>query len=198
MHMRAVILLLSTFGIAAVAKAATTEPHIPLVGQAVSCERIKPVFQSRAIAKERGDVLLKLLDGGHAVEAIKRPGGIAPKVAPPRLWISVTLVDGTAYQIATDGGRIHLPEGIFEINEATQPQVRQWAADLDADLRREVLSAPRPCSYPVGIVRGTDTLSGIARLFYDDASKWTVIYEANKTILKNPNLVPAGAVLTIP
>jgi len=35
-------------------------------------------------------------------------------------------------------------------------------------------------------------------LFYGDASKWTVIFEANKAILKNPNLVPAGAVLVVP
>jgi len=126
------------------------------------------------------------------------PSGRTICVSPPRLWISVTLVDGTAYRIATDGWRIHLNEGIFEINEAMRPKVRQWVADVNADLRREVLSAPRPCSYPVGIVEGTDTLSGIARLFYGDASKWTVIFEANKGIIKNPNLVPADAVLVVP
>jgi len=61
-------------------------------------------------------------------------------------------------------------------------------ADLNADLRREVLNAPRPCSYRMWTLDDGGILPGVARILYGDANKWPVIFEANKAILKNPNL----------
>jgi 3D (Asp-Asp-Asp) domain-containing protein len=43
-----------------------------------------------------------------------------------------------------------------------------------------------------------DTLGGIAKIHYGNASAWRTIYQANKTIIKNPNLIRTGWVLTIP
>jgi nucleoid-associated protein YgaU len=43
-----------------------------------------------------------------------------------------------------------------------------------------------------------DTLSKIAKRFYGDASKWKPIWEANKSQIKNPDLIQIGQVLTIP
>lgn len=48
------------------------------------------------------------------------------------------------------------------------------------------------------IVKSGDSLSKIAKAFYGDATKWNVIYEANKGILKNPSRIYPGQVLTIP
>lgn len=47
-------------------------------------------------------------------------------------------------------------------------------------------------------VRSGDTLSGIARQFYGDSSKWTTIFNANRNKIKNANLIYPGQVLTIP
>jgi nucleoid-associated protein YgaU len=43
-----------------------------------------------------------------------------------------------------------------------------------------------------------DTLSKISKHFYGDASKWKPIWEANKSQIKNPDLIQIGQVLTIP
>lgn len=43
-----------------------------------------------------------------------------------------------------------------------------------------------------------DNLSKIAKSVYGDATKWKTIYEANKSIIKDPNLIYIGQVLTIP
>ena len=43
-----------------------------------------------------------------------------------------------------------------------------------------------------------DTLSGIARKFYGDSSKWNTIFNANRDKIKNANLIYPGQVLTIP
>ena len=59
-------------------------------------------------------------------------------------------------------------------------------------------SRPLPCSYRVGDGPDGGTLSGVARLFYGDASRWPVIHSANKERLPDPNNVRHGLTLTIP
>jgi nucleoid-associated protein YgaU len=52
---------------------------------------------------------------------------------------------------------------------------------------------------PIYTVKSGDTLSAIARHYYNDESKWYLIYEANRqTIGANPNRVREGMKLTIP
>jgi nucleoid-associated protein YgaU len=47
------------------------------------------------------------------------------------------------------------------------------------------------------VVKG-DTLGKIAKEFYGDAMKYPVIFEANKPMLKSPDLIYPGQVLRIP
>lgn len=59
---------------------------------------------------------------------------------------------------------------------------------------------PTPEPQPEGtytVVRG-DCLSRIAKDQYGDSSKWIVIYEANKGVIKNPNQIWPGQILVIP
>ncbi|MFT7598265.1 MAG: nucleoid-associated protein YgaU [Acidimicrobiales bacterium] len=48
------------------------------------------------------------------------------------------------------------------------------------------------------VVESGDTLSKIAKEHYGDASKYPVIFEANKPMLSNPDLIFPGQVLRIP
>ena len=47
------------------------------------------------------------------------------------------------------------------------------------------------------VVRG-DSLSKIAKREYGDANKWPTIYEANKDLVKDPDLIYPGQELKIP
>lgn len=47
-------------------------------------------------------------------------------------------------------------------------------------------------------IESGDTLSGISKKFYNNAAKYTVIFEANKDVIKNPNLIYPGMVIQIP
>lgn len=47
-------------------------------------------------------------------------------------------------------------------------------------------------------VKSGDTLSKIAKEYYGNAMKYTVIFEANTPMLKNPDLIYPGQVLRIP
>ena len=43
-----------------------------------------------------------------------------------------------------------------------------------------------------------DNLSKIAKRVYGNANKWRVIYEANRDVIKNPDLIRPGQVLSLP
>ena len=47
-------------------------------------------------------------------------------------------------------------------------------------------------------VKSGDSLSKIAKAHYGNAMKYNVIFEANKPMLKDPNLIYPGQVLRIP
>jgi len=57
--------------------------------------------------------------------------------------------------------------------------------------------APEPAATFYTVVSG-DTLSGISLEHYGNAMKYTVIFEANRPMLENPDLIYPGQVLRIP
>lgn len=48
------------------------------------------------------------------------------------------------------------------------------------------------------VVRKGDSLSKIAKEFYGDAKRWKKIFEANRDIISNPDLIRPGQKLVIP
>ncbi len=55
----------------------------------------------------------------------------------------------------------------------------------------------KPAANTHTVVKG-DNLSKLALQYLGNANKWRTIYEANKSIIKDPNLIYVGQVLTIP
>jgi len=68
-----------------------------------------------------------------------------------------------------------------------------WEDDLAADIK--VANHDLHGQYTV---KGGDSLSKIARYIYGDASAFTKIFEANRDILKTPDVIHPGQVLKIP
>ena len=65
--------------------------------------------------------------------------------------------------------------------------------------QREATSSPAPAASQTYTVVKGDCLFNIAKKFYGNGSKYTVIYNANKSVIGgNPNLIYPGQVLTIP
>lgn len=60
---------------------------------------------------------------------------------------------------------------------------------------RPATTAPKVRTHTV---KKGDTLWGIAKKYYGNGAKYTKIYEANKSKIKNPNLIYPGQVFTIP
>jgi nucleoid-associated protein YgaU len=69
-----------------------------------------------------------------------------------------------------------------------------WEKEIVADIKVEKTDV-----YGYWTVKSGDSLSKIAKDVYDDAGKYTKIYEANKaTIGSNPNLIKPGQKLALP
>jgi nucleoid-associated protein YgaU len=54
-----------------------------------------------------------------------------------------------------------------------------------------------PAGKTYTVVQG-DSLSKIAKREYGDANKWRQIYQANKDVIENPDLIEPGQNLIIP
>lgn len=64
---------------------------------------------------------------------------------------------------------------------------------------RETDNSPAPNAPQLYTVASGDCLYSIAKKFYGDGSKYTVIYDVNKSVIGgSPNLIYPGQVLTIP
>lgn len=65
--------------------------------------------------------------------------------------------------------------------------------------RRETAMSPAPAQAVAYTVAKGDCLWNIAKKYYGNGSKYTVIYNANRSVIGgNPNLIYPGQVLTIP
>jgi nucleoid-associated protein YgaU len=63
----------------------------------------------------------------------------------------------------------------------------------------ESLTAPEPEeTTELYTIKSGDTLSKIAKMYYGSGSKYPVIFEANREVIKNPDLIYPGQVVRIP
>ncbi len=68
-----------------------------------------------------------------------------------------------------------------------------WEQEVVADIQVEKTDI-----FGIWEVKPGDSLSKIAKSAYDDAGKYMKIFEANKNILKDPNMIHPGQKLVIP
>lgn len=178
--------------------------NLPGTNDVVRYERQRPVFKSREMSKERGEALLKLLDGGTTIEPWVKDG-TSPEVLtvqPPAARLEMTMIlksgETTHFTLARNGKAIWIGDSLFAVKESAAGHFEAWMEENEADLCRELAHTSKPCTYQVGTADDGGTLYGVARIFYGDSHKWKQIYEANRSKLKNPNLLKQGEKLKIP
>lgn len=78
--------------------------------------------------------------------------------------------------------------------------LEQQAHALHAAGQEVTTPAAQAAAAPVEIyvVKRGDTLSGIAKALYGNAGRWKEIFEANRNLIKDPNLIKTGWKLRIP
>ncbi len=100
-----------------------------------------------------------------------------------------TVPAGAGYDEFAHTGRInYVNEPAVQPAEPSEPVVTEPS---------EPTQPTQPIANTHVVVKG-DNLSKLALKYLGNANKWKVIYEANKSVIKDPNLIYVGQTLTIP
>ena len=87
-------------------------------------------------------------------------------------------------------------------NKASASKEKAGAPDFSNVRSGGSSTAPTPSTQPstgrTYVVEKGDSLSKIAKAEYGDANKWRQIYEANRDIIKDPDLIYPGQTLRLP
>jgi NADH dehydrogenase [ubiquinone] 1 alpha subcomplex assembly factor 7 len=82
--------------------------------------------------------------------------------------------------------------------EEEKAQREAEVAKGEAETVQAAAQAAEAKAETIYVVKRGDTLSGIAKAVYGKAGRWREIYEANRDIIENPNLIRPGWKLRIP
>lgn len=114
--------------------------------------------------------------------------------------IKVSVEDYEIKEDATDGLDVSVDVTLLQYRDYGTKKVsikkikdNQQVADVEKE--REDTKAPKATTYTV---KKGDTLWAIAKKYLGSGAKYTEIYNANKDIISNPNLITVGMKLTIP
>jgi nucleoid-associated protein YgaU len=112
--------------------------------------------------------------------------------------------DTSDIQVKVDDDKVILMGSVDNINDRNKVIVTagnvEGIAKVDDWLvvRNPPVVTPPPPEKQYYTVKKGDYLSKIAKQVYGDAKKYNVIFEANKPMLKDPDLIYPGQVLVIP
>ncbi len=80
---------------------------------------------------------------------------------------------------------------------AERTKLRELRRQYETELSKQAETHAATEDWTHTVVPG-DTLSGIAKKYYGDASRWPEIHAANKGKISNPNLIYPGQTFVIP
>jgi len=112
--------------------------------------------------------------------------------------------DTSNIQVAVDDDKVTLSGTIDTINNKNKVIVTAGNVEGIASVEdrltvtQPAVVTPPPTEKQFYTVKKGDYLSKIAKEVYGNANKYNIIFEANKPMLKDPNLIYPGQVLVIP
>ena len=153
-------------------------------------DKINALAQEAGIPESEGaSVLSQILP---AIVDKLTPDGTVPESSNLATWAKV-LVGGVGAAAAAKVAASYFGNK----DEEEQVQAAQPAKTASAPAVDTGMGAPT-ASVRTYTVVGGDTLSGIAKQFYNDGNQWPRIFDANRDILSNPDRINPGQHLRIP
>jgi nucleoid-associated protein YgaU len=141
----------------------------------------------------------KIFGGGEAAAATKDEAVLSKRSSSLEEHVRKQglAVDDLKIKLADDVAHVKGKVATQELREKVILAVGnvEGIARVDGDRLEVVTPAPEARWYTV--VKG-DNLSKIAKQHYGDANKYPAIFEANKPMLKHPDMIYPGQVLRIP
>jgi len=155
----------------------------------------------KKVSQEDGKKILLLLSNITNYKAFKyHRSGIDHAIPIPTTYYFCIETKKTKLKLyfSNNGSLVNTPKGLLVIPDNIRNKIKSMIDKWQNEDKAYVKKQPLPYQYKIGSLKGIMSLSEIAKFFYGDSSKWKIIYEANKTIIKNPNIVHGGEIITIP
>ncbi len=175
---------------------------LPPTNQVAKYERCDSEWIWREVPKPEGETVLACLRdlANFKTWGSTVPPGILAQPIPAVLGFRTVNASGetNVVHFSSRGELVDCQRGLLVVPAEDEKILAELLAKWREADNTRISSQPLPCKYRIGSADDGGTLSGISRLFYQDARKWRQIYEANKTIIKNPDIVEGGMVITIP
>lgn len=89
-------------------------------------------------------------------------------------------------------------EKSISVANQTIAEVNRLRATVKMKPEEEPIIIKEPEVQKKYTIKKGDTLSKIAKKFYGNANKWREIYQKNKKVIKNPNILIPGTEIVIP
>lgn len=109
--------------------------------------------------------------------------------------MKVSVEDYTISEDAKKGMDVSVDVKLKQYRDYGTKTVTVKKGNKKTENQRTTENKPKATTYTV---KTGDTLWGIAKTYYGDGSKYNVIFEANKSVISDPNVITTGQVLTIP
>jgi len=109
-------------------------------------------------------------------------------------------------KLGISDGEVRIEDGILKVKGTANTQyeknlmwnsIKAIGGDSPTDLMANISVSDNSVYHRHTVVSG-ETLGGIAKHYFKNAMKYKDIFEANKSILDNPDLIKVGQVLDIP
>lgn len=181
---------------------AAVRADLPATNQVVRYERWNSEGKWREVQKSDGEIVLACL---RDIDRFKTwgstvPPGIIADPIPPGISFRIVSTSGktNVVHFSWNAELVDCPRGLLVVPEKQEKHLAELLAKWREADNARIASQTLPCKYSIGTANDGGTLSGVARLFYGDSAQWRRIYEANKAIIKNPDVIHLGTIITIP
>lgn len=176
--------------------------ELPVVNHAVTYERCDSERKWCEVPKSEGEIVLACLRDldGFKTWGSTVPRGVLADPIPTAIGFRVVSSSGqtNVVHFSWRGELVDCPRGLLVVPDREAKVLCELLVKWRKADNTRIAFQPLPCKYTIGTVDDGGTLSGIARLFYGDPTQWRRIYEANRTIIKNPGVINDGTVIAIP
>lgn len=109
-------------------------------------------------------------------------------------------------QLGIADGEVRVEDGVLKVKGTAKTQyeknlmwdsIKAIGGDNPTDLMANIMVADNTVYHRHTVVSG-ETLGGIAKHYFKNAIKYKEIFEANKDVLNNPDIIKVGQELVIP
>jgi len=134
-------------------------------------------------------------DKNTPLQSVVPENELQPTTAPVVTGEAEMVETVTNEAVEDVSGKPELVKETVTVDETIEPA----AKPADPKAAKPPVAGPKPeGKFTEYVVKPGDSLSGIAKKVYKDGRLYERIYEANKSVIPNPNRLPVGLKLRIP